>query len=63
MIGCKMSDVDSSRTAAMRLYSARPDGQPQGSPVADAGAVDGGFNPTFGKYIDLAISCETVASH
>ena len=61
MIGCKASEGDPTRTAAMRLYGPRPDGKPQGSPLPDAGIVDGGQNPLFGKWVDLAVSCETVA--
>jgi hypothetical protein len=61
MIGCKTSEGDSTRTAAMRLYSPRPDGQPQGSPVPDAG-TGGGQNPLYGKWVDLTVSCETVAT-
>lgn len=58
MIGCKVDEVDRPRTAAMRLFAPRSDGQPQGSPF-DGGSPDGGVDSTFGKFIDLTVTCET----
>ena len=59
MVGCRQGAEDSVRTAAMRIYAPRADGRPQGEPV-DGGADGGGGNPSFGKWIDLAVTCETV---
>jgi hypothetical protein len=59
--GCKATGPDPLRTAGMRLFAARPDGRPQGSPVADAGA-DAATGFPFGQWVDLAVSCETVAT-
>lgn len=59
MVGCKINGEDSPRTAAMRLFGPRADGKPQGAP-SDAGA-DGGASPRFGRFVDLAVTCETVA--
>jgi hypothetical protein len=45
----------------MRLFAPRPDGRRQGEPVDGGGGGDGGaFNPAFGKWVDVAVSCETV---
>lgn len=58
MVGCRADAVDAPRTAAMRIFAARPDGKPQGSPV-DAGIDAGLGNPRIGKFIDLTVTCET----
>lgn len=60
MVGCKAGEPDPLRTAGMRLFAPRADGRPQGAP-GDAG-VDAAINPMFGKYVDLAASCETVST-
>jgi hypothetical protein len=59
LIGCSTSAVDPTHASGLRLFGPRPDGRPQGEPT-DAG-VKNGVNPVFGKFVDLATSCETVA--
>jgi hypothetical protein len=61
MTGCKNGSADSIHTSALRIFAPREDGKVQGAPV-DAGA-DGVKPATTGKWIDLAVSCETVAAH
>jgi hypothetical protein len=60
IVGCKVAGDDPTHSAGMRIYGPRPDGRPQGA-ESDAGA-DGGASPRFGKWIDLAVTCETVAT-
>jgi hypothetical protein len=59
MVGCKATEVDHLRVAAMRVFAPRPDGRPQGA-ATDAG-TDATAGAPFGKYVDLSVSCETVA--
>jgi hypothetical protein len=58
IVGCKPTALDPLHGAGMRLFAPRPDGRRQGEPV-DGGSTTG-FNPAFGKYVDVAVSCETV---
>jgi hypothetical protein len=58
MVGCKGGEEDPPHAAGMRLYSQRPDGKPQGSPPEPG--TDAGTAPLFGKWVDLAVTCETV---
>ena len=63
MTGCKVGALEPLHAAALRLFAARTDGKLQGDPV-DAGASgsDAGPASTMGKWIDVAVSCETVAA-
>jgi hypothetical protein len=56
IVGCKTSGADPTHAAGLRIYGPRPDGRPQGEPV-DGGAP----SASFGHWVDLAVSCETVA--
>jgi hypothetical protein len=61
LVRCKPTAVDPMHGAGMRLFAPRPDGRRQGEPVDGGGGGDGGaFNPAFGKWVDVAVSCETV---
>jgi hypothetical protein len=60
IVGCKKSAIDSLHTTGLRIFAPRLDGKPQGAPVV--AAVDGGVGqPLFGKWVEFAASCETVA--